>query len=132
MGRLSRLALRAVLYFRGVRFYESNSPPCGVKFMTKSYKTLKGYEIKFHCHRETVDDHIFKRGKVRHHRFVGYTVQADFPSEFPEELRQLNNLKFFFPKRGMALFSERVLVDSLMVMFVNLLQERHIASQQVG
>lgn len=113
-----------MLYFRGVRFYETDKPPTSPRLMSRIFRTLKGYQIEFHFYKEHVQDHVYKRGQFRRKQFVCYVVQARFPDEMPERLRTLNNLKFFVPKSRTALISDSVLIDQLLSVYLRLLCDR--------
>lgn len=113
-----------MLYFRGVRFYETDKPPSTPKLVSKTYSTLKGHKVEFHFYKEQVEDLVFKRGKIQHKHFVCYVVQACFPGEMPDSLRSLNNLKFFMPKSRSKHLNDDLLVEQLLSVYLNLLHEK--------
>ena len=95
---LNWLKLRIILYFTGIRFYRTDTIPKSSGFMNRAeFTSDTGFGIKFTFYKEECVDLIYKRGKIREERFIGYTVHAEFDEGLSKEIIfKYNNLKFFF------------------------------------
>ena len=89
--------IRLILFFRGIRFYETDVLPSVESFGSAEFSLIDDCKVTFSFYKETCTDLIYRRGQISEDNFVGYTVHAqlDNASAAGREFRY-NNLKFFF------------------------------------
>lgn len=90
------LLVKFYLYFKGVRFYQTDRSPNTMAFKKSIFKTIDDYNVCFYFYKEIYDDLVYKRGKIYNKKFIGYLIRIDIDNNFPERLRKINNMKIVF------------------------------------
>lgn len=109
------------LFYKGIRFYKTDATPRTPQFRTAAFQTVGQKQVEFHFYRETFEDLIYKRGRIRTESFVGYIIQAKLDDELPERLTRYNNLKFFFNSKNWILKDDKLICQTLLNIYLDFL-----------
>lgn len=110
------------LYFKGIRFYETECIPKSPEFRKAVFDTVNKKQVEFYFYREICEDIIFKRGKLSKETFIGYVIQARFDSSFPEKIYRFNNMKFFFNSKNVLVTDEYQICDTMLHIYLDFLK----------
>lgn len=120
---LKRLLLRMILFFKGVRFYETTAVPKSPEFRKVEIRLVNGHRVEFYFYKEHCEDLIFRYNKISRETFYGYVIQARFCDNLPEVLYRYNNVKFFFNPKAIFGFNEEILTEVLLEIYLNFIKE---------
>lgn len=112
--------LRLALYFGGVRFYKTESLPKSIGFIDRAEFIGTGEgKITLSFYKEACVDLVYRRGRIKEEKYIGYTVHAQF-IDMPESKNALkyNNLKFFFRWNKWLAADDRTICNKLTVIFI--------------
>ncbi len=117
---LSRLWLKLVLYFRGIRFYEMTGTPRTAVFRCAEFRTIQGHSVIFSFYKESFRDLIYRRNKISEKFFTGYIIQAKFEAEdIPVGLLKYNCCKIFFHSDHIGIINEDELTSKLLSIYLD-------------
>lgn len=119
---LQGLLFKWAIFHKGIRFYKTGMIPKNPEFKSAQFETIEGHSIEFYFYREVCEDLIFRRGRIRREKFVGYVIQAQFDEKLPEKLHAFNNLKFFFNTKDFFFRDEQVVVRNLLSIYLDFLR----------
>lgn len=122
MNLLKNLALRLILRLRGIRFYETSHVPRSQPMRKGIFTTRNQGPVEFHFYKEFCEDLVYKHGKIRKLRFVGFIVQAQFAETVAPPLRRYNNLKFFFPAEYLKFLNDQQVTEALLRIYLEFIQ----------
>lgn len=108
-----------VLY--GIRFYETKLALKTPGFKSASFEAAAGEMVEFFFHREEREDLIFRRGKLKHEKYIGYVIHAKFSDVMPEKLLRFNNLMFFFNSKYFFAEDEEIVTKRLLDIYLSVL-----------
>ena len=110
------LLFKWMIFYRGVRFYETTVIPKSPNFKLAKFEIIHGHEIEFYFYREDCVDVIHRRGRIVREYFTGYTIQARFDESLPfkKTAFRFNNMKFFFNTRELPQIDEESVVNYLL------------------
>ena len=83
-------------------------------------QSIEGNAVEFFFYRESCEDLIFKRGKIRKQVFIGYVIQARFDEQLLPHMKHFNNMKFFFNSRDFVMDDEDALLRKLLGIYISL------------
>ncbi len=126
---LKRFLFRLYLYHKGIRFYRTDATPRSPQFRTASFQTVGNKIVEFHFHREACEDLIYRNGRIRSEKFVGYVIQAKFHEGIPDKLAAYNNLKFFFNSKNWILKDDDAICETLLHIYLDFLKSELKKSQ---
>lgn len=121
MNVLKSILFRWLIFFKGIRFYETTYIPKSPGFRSISFETVGDEKVEFYFYRDECEDLIYRRGQFRKEKFIGYVIQAQFPENLPSRLHRFNNLKFFFNSKSFAADNEEDAVRRLLNIYIELL-----------
>ena len=119
---LQKLLFRMYLFYKGIRFYKTETIPKSPEFRKAVFETVGNHQVEFYFYREICEDLIFRRGGIRKQTFIGYVIQARFDKNLPEVLYQYNNLKFFFNSKNFVLKDESQICHALLNIYLDFLR----------
>lgn len=119
---LRRLWLKLFLYCKGIKFYKTHTIPKSPEFKKAEFRTVGNHLIEFFFYKEICEDLIFKRGKIKKQKFIGYVIQARFDESLPKNLQRYNNLKFFFSSRRIRFTNEDDIVKALLNIYLDFIR----------
>lgn len=114
-----RFLFRLYLFHKGIRFYRTDTMPRCPQFKTAVFQTVGNHRVEFHFYRESCEDLIYKNGRIRSEKFIGYTIQAKLDQDLPEKLAAYNNLKFFFNSKNWILKDDEVICQTLLHIYLD-------------
>lgn len=120
---LLKLFLKWMLYWHGIRFYQTPNTPSGVEFLKTVFKTVNGLKISFLFYKETCEDQVFQRGKFHIATFQGYFVKAEFDEGLPDSLKGFNNFKIFLRSRLLRKLSDKTISEILLNMYLEFIKQ---------
>lgn len=116
-----RFLFRVYLFYKGIRFYRTDAEPRTPQFKTAVFKTVGNQTVEFHFFRESCEDLIYKRGRIKTEKFIGYTIQAKLNQVLPEKLASYNNLKFFFNAKNWMIKDDDEVCQTLLHIYLDFL-----------
>lgn len=120
---LSRVWLKLILYFRGIRFYEMNGTPKTAVFRRAEFKTVQGHSVVFSFYKEDCRDLIYRKNKISEKLFTGYIIQAKFEADdIPKELLRYNSCKIFFDSSYIESIIEYELTSQLLAIYLDFIK----------
>jgi hypothetical protein len=119
---LQKLLFRIYLYFKGIRFYETECIPKSPEFRRAVFDTVNKKTVEFFFYREICEDLIFRRGKLSKETFIGYVIQARFDNSFPDRIVHFNNMKFFFNSKNILFQDESQICDIMLHIYLDFLK----------
>lgn len=122
MSWIKDLMFRWYLFYKGIRFYKTESIPKSPEFRKAVFQTVGDHKIQFFFYREICEDLIFKRGRIKKETWIGYLIQTKIDDNLPECLRRYNNLKFFFNSRNWVVSDQEKTTDTLLRIYLDFLK----------
>ena len=119
---IKRLWLKAVLHYRGIRFYQTDIVPKSPEFRSAEFMVVGGHTVEFFFFKDECVDLIFKRGRISKEQFIGIVIQARFTSEAPPMLSKYNNLKFFFNTKNIFVSDEIEIASALLEIYIRFIE----------
>lgn len=93
------LLVRVYLYFRGIRFFRSQSIPTDAVWMKKEIRTVCNRSVVFNFYRQTYEDYVYRFGVCFTKPFTGVLIEAKMGNDLPIKLFKFNNLRLMFEDR---------------------------------
>lgn len=119
---LRLLLFKLYLFFNGIKFYKTEAVPKSPEFRSAIFETVGKHKVGFYFYRETYEDLIFCRGKIRRSPLNGYVIQVKFDEGHVGPLYQYNNLKFFFNRKFIPLTDENRICEILLGIYMDFLR----------
>jgi hypothetical protein len=119
---LKRFLFKLYLFHKGIRFYRTDATPNTPQFRTAVFQTVGNLKVEFHFYKETCEDLIYKQGRIKSEKFIGYVIQATLDQELPERLSKYNNLKFFFNSKNWILKDDNAICETLLNIYLDFLK----------
>ncbi len=116
-----KFLFKLYLFHKGIRFFRTDTVPRTPQFRTAVFDTVGKHRIEFHFYREACEDLIYRNGRVRCEKFIGYVIQAKFDEALPQKLASYNNLKFFFNSRNWILKDDDAICETLLNIYMDFL-----------
>lgn len=117
-----RLWLKIILFYRGIRFYQTDIVPKSPEFRSAEFRLIGGQIVEFFFFKDESVDLIFKRGKITRELFIGIVIQARFESDASPVLRRYNNLKFFFNTKNILVSDENEIAAALLQIYIRFIE----------
>lgn len=119
---LKRFLFKLYLFHKGIRFYRTDATPRTPQFRTAVFQTVGNHQVEFHFYREACEDLIYKHGRIRSEKFIGYVIQAKLDQALPDKLACYNNLKFFFNSKNWILKDDDAICETLLTIYLDFLR----------
>jgi hypothetical protein len=110
------------LFHKGIRFYRTDAMPRTPQFKTAIFQTVNGRQVEFHFYKEACEDLIYRHGRIRSEKFIGYVIQAKLDQALPARLVNYNNLKFFFNSRNWIIKNDELICQTLLNIYLDFLK----------
>lgn len=121
---LSRLWIQLIIFFKGIRFYETETLPNESHISFASFRTKSGLLVEFYFYKEECVDLVYQRGQIREERFIGYTVHSKFDDGLRDtHVFKYNNLKFFFHCPRLLKVDDREICRTLLSIFLDRIEQ---------
>ena len=117
-----KFLFKLYLYHKGIRFYRTDVAPRGPQFKTAIFQTVGNHLVEFHFYRESCEDLIYRNGRIRSEKFIGYIIQARLDQKLPGKLYSYNNLKFFFNSKNLFLKNDTDICEALLHIYLDFLK----------
>ena len=116
---LKKLVIKAIVYFRGVTFYETDLVPKSNSYKKLEIETVHGHEVNFFFYEEEMNDIRYKYGYFKHSKTKVCLLQAAFDDKMPPLIKKYNNLKIMIDKGDFLFDDDELIADVLMTAYLD-------------
>ncbi len=116
---LKKLVIKAIIYFRGVTFYETDLTPKSQSYKKLEVETVHGHEVQFFFYEEEMSDIRYKYGYFTHSKTKVCLLQAAYDDEMSPIIKKYNNLKIMIDKNDFLFNDDDLIAEVLMSAYLD-------------
>lgn len=120
---LKRILLLTIIFFRGIKFFETCYKPLSNEFREVKFVTIKEHIIEFSFYKESIKSISYKRRQIYINKSIVYLIQSRFDASLPKKLSEFNNLKFMFHNDHLYFFDDDIICDTLLSIYLKFIKK---------